>query len=230
MNYTIVDRTVVESSWNGIGTSLAVNDSVSMPQTPAGTMIFGYLNLATQNNLGSLFVSSGGNQPIPLSVPANANQLGLLTRNWGANNLNVSNTSANANTPIWISAYGPSTPGQPSLALPADGSVALVPTQSAQGKAYPQYMQLVMQSNTATLCIFGIIGGPQDKTGNNGYVIAVNYSNNTGPDGSTPPAGYYATTTSNTYTLSFNWGSSLVYVVNMSPATASGASVSLRKL
>jgi hypothetical protein len=94
-------------------------------------------------------------------------------------------------------------------------------------------MQLVLQSNTATLCIFGVIGGPQDNTGNNGYVIAVNdaVNGNTGPGtGKTPPEGYYATTTSNTYTFSFNWGSSQVYVVNMSPATASGATVVLRKL
>jgi hypothetical protein len=231
MNYIIVDQNVVDSSWNGVGRTLEVNDSVSMPQTPAGTMIFGYFNLATQNNLGSLFVSSGGDPPMPLTAPANANQLSLLTRNWGANNLNVSNTSAHANTPIWISAYGPGTPGQLIVPLPTDGtSVPLVTTQSAQGMANPQYMQLVMQSNTPTLCIFGIIGGPQDDTGNNGYVVQVNAQQNSGPDGPTPPIGYYATTTSNAYTFQFNWGSSLVYVVNMSPVTASGAHVLLRNL
>ncbi len=73
--------------------------------------------------------------------------------------------------------------------------------------------------------------GPADDTGRNGYGVAVNGSASTGPGTSTPPpAGYYATTTGNAYTFPLNWDSSLVYVVNLSPATASGARVLMRPL
>ena len=92
-------------------------------------------------------------------------------------------------------------------------------------------MQLILQSTSATLGIIAFIGGPPNDTGNNGYVVAVNASSNTGPGtGNPPPEGYYATTTSNTYTYSFNWGSSLVFAANMSPSTASDVSVTMRKL
>jgi hypothetical protein len=156
----------------------------------------------------------------------------MLIANWRANNLSLTDVSPQQATPIWISAFGPGVPGQTSLALKTDGtSVALATGQSAAGNALPQWMQLVLQSNTPTLCIFGFIGGPVDASGRNGFAVAVNASANSGP-GTTapPPPGYYATTTANTYVFPFNWGASLVYVVNMSPATASGAGVLMRPL
>jgi len=232
--YQLINQNAVNTNWDGLAMTLEQNQNVVMPQTAAGTMILGYFNLATQNNLGELAVTSGGTEPVIKRVDALSNQPSIWLHNWNANNLSLTNVSANADTPIWIAAYGPGTPGQTPFDLPADGTpVPLVTTQSAQGKASPQFMQLVLQSNTATLCVFGVIGGPQDSSGNNGYVITVNdaVNGNTGPDtGKAPPPGYYATTSSNTYTFTFNWGSSLVYVVNMSPATASGATVVLRKL
>jgi len=200
-----------------------------MPQTSNGTMVFGYFNQATQNNSGNLAVTSGGGAPTTLVVPANTLQPSIWMNNWQANNLNVTNISPNSNTPIWIAAFGPGVPGQYPLSLSANGKpVALISAQSAQGNALPQYMQLVMTCNAATLAIFAIIGGSGD---NNGYVISVNAAYNSGPGtGVSPPAGYYATTTGNSYAFSFNWGSSLVYVVNMSPGTTSGANVLMRSL
>ena len=217
-------------TWDGRGMTLAVDQNVSMPQTPAGTLVFGYFNLASQNNRGELSVSSGGNPPMFFYPEANANQPSIYRHNWNADNLSVTNISANKATPIWIAGYGPGVPGQSPLQLPIDTPVPLVTGQSAQGNAKPQYMQLILQSPSATLSIFAVVGGPQDSTGNNGYVFAVNATANTGPDGPTPPPGYYATTTSNTYTFQFNWGASLVYVVNMSPTTAVNAQVTMRKL
>jgi hypothetical protein len=177
-------------------------------------------------------LTSGGSTPTLLDAPALSAQPGVLVNNWHANNLSVTNVSLNQQTPIWISAFGPGVPGQTSMRLPTNGTpVPLATGQSAQGTALPQYMQLGMQSATPTLCIFGIIGGPTDATGNNGYVIAVNASANTGPGtGNPPPTGYFATTTSNAYSFQFNWGGATVYVVNLSPATASGAQVLLRSL
>ena len=66
--------------------------------------------------------------------------------------------------------------------------------------------------------------------GNNAYVVALNAATNTGPDGPAPPPGYYATTTANAYTFQFNWGSSNLYVVNMSPVTAAAVVVTLQSL
>jgi hypothetical protein len=230
--YQIIDRNTADASWSGVGMTLMVNQNVVMPQTANGTMIFGWVNMSTVNNFGTLSVTSGGSSPTFLDASAFAAQPSIWMSNWRANNLSVTNISANQNTPIWISAYGPGVPGQTSLALPTNGTpVPLATGQSAKGNTLPQWMQLVMQSNTATLCIFAIIGGPVDGSGNNGYVIAVNAGTNTGPNtGNTPPAGYYATTTSNAYTFQLNWSGAQLYVVNMSPATASGAQVLLRTL
>jgi hypothetical protein len=228
----ITNANTVNANWNGSGYVLLVDQNVVMPQAANGTMIFGWVNQATMNNAGTLSITSGGSAPTFLSAPALLAQPGVLIHNWMANNLSVTNISPNQQTPIWISAYGPGTPGQTSMPLRPDSKpVALATGQSAQGKALPQNMQLAMQSATPTLCIFGIIGGPSDATGNNGYAIAVNALANTGPGtGVAPPDGYYATTTDNGYYFTFNWGSSTVYVVNLSPATASGAQVLLRPL
>ena len=229
--FAIIGRNTVAATWNGSGLVLAVDANAVMPQTANGTMILGWVNQASQNNAGQLALTTGGSQPQFLDAPALSAQPAMLIANWRANNLSLTNVSPQQATPVWISAFGPGVPGQTSLALKADGtSVALATGQSAAGKALPQWMQLVLQSNTPTLCIFGIVGRPADGTANNGYGIAVNASANTGPGIAPPPAGYYATTTGNTYTFPLNWGSNLVYVVNMSPATASGARVLMQPL
>ncbi|MGH8065699.1 MAG: hypothetical protein ACRERE_10805 [Candidatus Entotheonellia bacterium] len=232
VRFQIIGQNSVNPNWNGLPCTLQVNQNVNMLQTPNGTMVFAYFNQASQNNQGTLSVTSGGSQPVILQVPANALQPSVWMNNWRANNLSVTNISQNANTPVWIAAFGPGLPGQVAVALPANGTrVPLAPAQSAQGNALPQWMQLVMQSNTPSLTIVAFIGGPPDSSGNNGYVVAVNASSDTGPGtGNAPTVGYYATTTGNSYAYPFNWGSSLVYVVNMSPATGSSAQVLLRSL
>ncbi len=204
-----------------------------MPQTTNGSMVFAYFNQSQQNNQGTLSLTSGGGAPDFLTAQALANQPSILVKNWQASNLSVTNISPpSSNTPIWISAFGPGLPGWFCLSLPTTGNpVQLGVAQCAQGNAEPRYMQLVMQSSTGDLTIFAVIGGPPDQSGNNAYVFAVNSTQNTGPGtGFTPPAGYYATTTGNFITFQFNWGSSLVYVVNLSPSSASGGRVQLSRL
>ena len=220
----------VDPMWTGAARNLAVDENVNMPQTPNGTLIFSWENVASQNNLGEISVTTGGEPPTFIYAQAHANQPSIWVHNWNANNLSVTNISANKETPIRIEALGPGIPGTVPEPLPIGKSVSLSSGKTAQGNASPQYMQLVMQSNTSELGIIAFIGGPQDPTGNNGYVVQINASANTGPDGPAPPKGYYATTTSNTYTFMFNWGSSLVFVANLSPATAAPVSVTLRKL
>jgi hypothetical protein len=229
--FQLIGRNMVDATWNGIGTTLAVNQSVGMPQTPNGTTVLGWVNQATLNNAGTLALTSGGSAPSFLDAPALAAQPSLLMNNWQANNLSVTNISANAQTPIWICLYGPGIPGQSPMALKTDGTpLGLATGQSAMATALPQFMRLLLTGTSPRLCIFAVIGGPTDASGNNGYVIAVNATATTGPGGAPPPPGYYATTTGNSFAFPFNWGSQKVYVVNMSPVTSSSAQVALSPL
>jgi hypothetical protein len=193
-------------------------------------MIFAATNQATQNNAGTIALTSGGSIPVNLPVPALSNAPVISINNWEANNLNATNTSINNNTPILVQAVGPGIPGIVPLTL-SSTPTPLTAGQSAQANASPQWMQLVLQVTGSTLGVVGVIGGPQDSSGNNGYVIQLNATANTGPGtGVAPPAGYYATTTSNTYTYQFNWGSSLVFVSNLSPQTGLSVAATLRAL
>jgi hypothetical protein len=230
--YSIIDRYTVDAAWNGSPLTLQVNQNANMAETPNGTMVFAYQNMSTGNNMGTLSVTSGGGQPVFYNAPALTNQPSTIIHNWGANNLSVTNISANNDTPIKIQAIGPGIPGTNPIALGiGPPGVQLGFGQSAQGNASPQWMQLVVTCAASTLGILALIGGPPDADGNNGYVFAVNYSINSGPGtGVTPPEGYYATTTSNSYTFQFNWGSSLVFVANLSSANAQPLSVLIRAL
>lgn len=230
--FRIIGQNMVDSGWNGIGTVLAQNQSVGMPQTPNGTAILGWMNQATLNSAGTLALTSGGSQPTSLIAPALAAQPSILMSNWHASNLNLTNISPNAQTPIYVCLYGPGIPGQYPRALKTDGTpLGLSTGQSATATALPQYMRLYLTGTSSSLCIFAIIGGPPDASGNNGYVIAVNYLINSGPGTGTPaPQGYYATTTGNAYSFPINWGSQMIYVVNMSPVTSSSAQVALSPL
>lgn len=229
--FTLIGQNSVNASWNGSPTTLNVNNNVSVQQTPNGTTILAATNKATQNNSGSLALTSGGSAPIFLTLYANMNQPNIMIQNWQANNLSLTNVSANNDTPILVQLVGPGMPGITPGALTIGTPNSLKPGDVAQGNASPQWMQLVIQSTAATLGIIGFIGGPPDNTGNNGYVVAVNAAQNTGPGTpNPPPQGYYATTTSNSYTYQFNWGSSLVFVANLSPSTAANVSVTMRML
>jgi len=214
-------------SWDGSPTTLQQYGTVSMPQTPNGSLVVGYMNLSQYNSQATLTVSSGGSQPVPYTVQAGLKLLSLLVNNWHANNLNLSNTSVSADAPILVEAFGPGIPGVQPVPLPIGTQLQLGWRQSAQGIASPNNMQLRFTSNTANLTIVCIVGGPLDASGNNAYVIALNAPSNINPPGS---GGYWATTTGNSYDFLFNWSSSLVYVANMSPQTAAPVNVTLISL
>ena len=234
MLYRVIDRFSVAPTWDGSPLTLQPNQNANMLQTTNGSMVLSYLNLSPMNNQGTLSVTSGGGEPTFLTVPALNNQPGVLINNWKGSNLSVTNISVpGSNTPIQIQAVGPGIPGINPLALPV-GTLNLKPGQMAQGNALPQYMQLVFQSNSGQLAIFVLIGGPANKSGNNAYMLAVNAAQDAGPGtenpGTPPPPGYYATTTSNYYNYQFNWGSSVIFLANMSGTTSSAAQVTLRAL
>lgn len=230
--FQVLGAALATTTWDGSPVTISPPDGVTMPQTTNGSMVLAYQNNSTMNNNGKLALTSGGSQPIFLTAPALAVQPSILVQNWGANNLNITNISPAAATPIWLECFGPGLPGQKPVALPVGTPIKLAPTAVAQGNSQPNWMQLTLISNTANLTLFSVIGGPADATGNNAYVIALNSSSgNTGPgSGSPAPQGYYATSGSNSYTLEFNWGASVVYVANMSPSTAAQATVQLISL
>jgi hypothetical protein len=231
--YAIIGRFSVVETWDGSPLTLNPSDNANMPVTPNGSMVLAYQNKSTINTMGQLAVTSGGGPPTFLNAQSLTNQPSVWINNWKASNLSITNTSIpGSNNPISISAYGPGMPGQTCVALPSDGTaIKLNPTQCAQGMAQPRYMQLIFQDTTGDLAIFVLIGGPMDSTGNNAYMIAVNYGENTGPGtGKAPPPGYYATVMGTSYVYSFNWGSSNIYVANMSSASSESATITLRRL
>jgi hypothetical protein len=126
-------------------------------------------------------------------------------------------------------------PGVTPPDLPVGTDVSIAPGGDVQGNAEPRWMQLAISNTNGTQSTIAVIGGPQDKGGNNAYLIAVNYEYSSGPPPDqpppvTPPAGYYATSKSNNYNLQFNWGSGAVYCANFSGITAGDTTVVLRAL
>lgn len=206
------------SNWQGEAITLPVDQTATMPATPAGSMMFAFQNMATMNNAGQLTLTSGGGMPEYFVSPALLQQPNVLIRNWQGNNLNITNTSNNPKTPIWMEAFGPGlgpTPGT----LPINQPTAIAVEQALQGQTPPTYMQLLFQFDTSDLALFGVIGGPADQTGNNAYAIALNSSSgNTGPGTPNPaPPGYYATSGGNKYTFSLPWrATSIIYVAYFS--------------
>lgn len=228
--YELLGANTVSPNWTGAPLTLQVNDSATMPQTPNGSLVLAYFNQATTNNLGTLTYTSGGSVPVALSVPALVKQPSILVQNWRANDLKLTNTSAQAATPLWIGAFGPGLPGVCNK-LVIGTPMPLTTAQCAIGIASPSWMQLVMASQSGGLSIMTVVGGPQDPSGDNAYVFALNSDRDTGPGtGTPPPPGYYATTIGNSLTYEFSWASSTVYVANMSPSTALPVNVTLRSL
>jgi hypothetical protein len=213
-NFSSLGQPPATINWNGSPTTLAVQQRAVMAQTSNGSMILAFQNISEMNNAGKLSLTSGGSQPQFLAAPALALQPTVLINNWQANNLNLANISANTNTPIWIAAFGPCL-GSPPQTLPTNGDAVPVALYTAlKATTDPNWMQLGFQANSGGLCLFAIIGGPQDANGNNAYAIALNSQyGNTGPGTAKPaPPGYYATTSGNSYSYEFNWGSSLLFV------------------
>lgn len=223
MKFNIIGQGITNPAWDGSGTTLKQYDSVTMPQTPTGSMILAYWNVASQNNDGSLSWTTGASGPQFLDAPAMPLIPSTLVQNFQGNNLTVTNLSGNAETPIRIAAFAPGIPKQTPRPLTVGGPpVQLSTLQAAQGKAPPNWAQLTFQNNSSNQCIMAVIGGPLNTSGNNVQFFAVNY------DGPAPP-GYTKVTAGNTLSLSMQW-QTLIYVANLSPSTSSSVAVSLINL
>jgi hypothetical protein len=207
--FAIIGANVVDANWDGSPLTLAWHESAAMPQTTNGSMIVAWQNTATQDNAGTLALTTGGNQPLFFDAPAGALAPTILVQNWQANNLRITNLSANQNTPIWIEAYGPGLPGQHTMDLPVGPSIPVKRGDTLQGNA-GGWMQLVLRSNSNELGLFAVVGGPAGASNSNAYVFAVNF-----PLPNTPP-GYTQTTMTNFCTFQFNWANT-IYVAYFGP-------------
>ena len=102
------------------------------------------------------------------------------------------------------------------------------------GATNPAQMQLQMQNLSGNSAVIGIVGGPQDASGNNGYVIGLNFGATAGPGttnpSGTPQQGYYATTGGNSYTFLFNGNGGNIFVGNLSSPQATGVTLTLRSI
>jgi hypothetical protein len=223
----------VTTTWDGSPLVLSVNDQAQMPQTPDGTMILAAIN-QNAGSQGSLAISSGS---VPVTVPplpAGATAPWVSANNFGANNLRLTNISTNAGVKIKIQGVGPGIPGVTPGNLPQLTPTPLAAGAVVNGATNPSQMQLQIQNTSGNTAVVGIVGGPQDATGNNGYVVGLNFSATAGP-GTTnpsgkPQAGYYATTQGNAYTFSFNWDGGNIFVGNLSSSNVAAVSLTLRSV
>lgn len=237
MAFQSIERNSISESWNGSSITLNPNDNVSMPQTPSGALVLAYQNTATQNNPGTLAITSGVGAPTILPAPALAGVPSILVMNTSGENLSIVNISPpTLNVPIWVEVFAPGLPGQACLNLPNDGtSISLETAQCSQATVLPSWMQIILQANTANPTVFAIIGGPHNATNTNAYVISINdaINGNTGYGTNPfaqPQAGYFATTSSNLFTYEINWGNSMLYIANMSSASTASGEVGFRRL
>jgi hypothetical protein len=213
------------ANWTGTPTVLKLNDQVNMPQTPNGTVIVAAINQATLNNQGQIAITSGGSTVQDPTLDFGATAPWTYSNNYQASNLTITNISAQDATPIQVQAIGPGIPGVTPGSLVIGTPFTLNFGAVAQGGTNPQNMQLKIQNNTSTTSIVGVIGGPQDSSGSNGKVIAVNW-----PQGMPTPPGYFAVSNSNTYTLNFNWMGGAIFVGNLSSSNAAAVVLTLRAL
>jgi hypothetical protein len=223
MRFQIIGRQVVDPNWDGSPVTLNQYDGVTMPQAPNGSTVLGWQNYTTQNNDGTLVVTSGSRVLPSLDAPAGANAPSISVNNFLGNNVTVTNLSVQAATPIWVEMYGPGIPGVVPTSLPVSTPVQLSPGETAQGTSQPTPVLLKLQASPANQTIVALVGGPTDASGNNGYVFGLNFP-------STPP-GYTKTSPGNYLTFGpFSWGSSTIFVANMSSQNAFSVQVLLQGL
>jgi len=222
MRFQIIGRQVVNLQWDGSPVTLNQNDGVSMPQAPNGPTVLGWQNFALQNNDGTLIVTSGTTVYPSLDAPPGANAPSVWINNFGGQNVAVTNFSVQAATPIWVEMYGQGIPGVFPTPLPVGQPVQLSSGEPAQGQAQPTLLMLQLTASPGNTTAVALIGGPTDAGGNNAYLFGLNMP---------PTPGYTKTTLGNSLSFGpFNWGSSTIFVVNMSSQNANSVQVLLQNL
>jgi hypothetical protein len=159
-------------------------------------------------------------------APALANAPSILSYNWQAQQVVCTNMSAGPNTPITVQMYGPGMPGITPLQLTVGTALSLPTAKVAQGQVTPNTTVIQLTANASDTTIVAIVGGPTKPDGTNAYVYGLNMASP--PPSPTP---YTKTTSGNTMTTpAFNWGSSTIFVANMSSANAGAVTVRVMKV
>jgi hypothetical protein len=207
------------ASWNGSPIVLQVDESVTLPQMPNGIVILAALNTSTNDGAATLSVTIGSGAPQKIPLPAGSTLPWVEVIDGQANQLQITNTSSSALVEVQL--IGPGLPGYTPKELPDNSPVVLDAGGVAEGSAASRETQLKIQAGTTNAAAVGVIGGPNANE-ITGRVIAVNAPS------SSPPQGYYAATTANTYTLTLNWDTGTIFVANLSSSPA--VTVTLRSL
>lgn len=217
----------IGAPWDGSPIVL-VPKQTSVVATPNGSVIMTCENLAVQNNSATVSFKSGGSSTV-VTVPALSHQPMFVVRNWSANQIQVTNTSIAAETPVKVQEVGTGIPGTNPVTIPMDGTLLpLNPGDTAATLAVPRLMRLAVTNTSNNVSDVVVIGGPVDAGGNNAYSIELNSATTTGPPTNTrATAPFDATTTENTYVMPFRWGGSTVFIANLSAATAGPVGISL---
>jgi hypothetical protein len=207
---------VLMSAWAGHPTTIPP-DGLRMLPSPNGPVILGFFNQDATPNDGQVTVTSGASFIQDFPVPAQQAAPVLFVRDFQGNNLNVSNTSTGGSKPpILAEAWAPGL--QPSGELPADGEPYPLPVyMSRTAVSLPQMMQLTLRSGNGEYTVFGVY------IGNEVTIYCVN-----APGGGSP--GCDRSTPDNFLVLRGNWNGATLYVVNLSAASQTGATVTLQEL
>jgi len=228
--FTVINQATSNTAWNGSPVKLLPNESAQMTQTPNGSAVLAYQNMATENSPATLALTTGTGDPVFLTAPAPHTLPNILIKNWRGANLGITNvTPPHIQAPVNLQLIAPGLSWLTPAVLKANADVMpLGPGQAVQGPTQPRWMQVMLQADTSQPAVFVIIGGPPDATGNNAYVVALNAPQETGAGTTqTPPTGYFATSAGAVYTYQLNWGATTVFVANVSGAAAT---VGLRAL
>ena len=208
----LLDAGGAARDWDGSGTSLAVNEGVTLSPTTKGQMVLAGYNTDTKNNAGQVFYSWGakGNT---MDLPALQNAPVVLVQDFGGDALTVTNISPQA--PVWVAAYGPGL-GAPAAPLPADGQFySLKPYAVRSTVASSTWQRLVLKSEQG-YTVFVLFVGDEVTT------ICVNDP--------TSSEDYCASTPDNSYALTKNFMGQTLWVINVSPSSSQQGQVSLTNL
>ena len=216
------------SDWDGTPTTLAQGDSVNMPQTTNGSMILMAANMSQGNDAGTLEIQTGGARPTNLNLPAGANQFVPVVHNWEAQNLKLTNMSVKNSVNIYVAAYGPGLNPPSCTPLDVGTPTQLSMSNCASGTAVPEWMTLRFFAPSGNTTMFGLIGGPV-QGGINAYTFALNTGADVPPKPPGVPVaeGFYQQAAGNRIDFQFNWGSSSIWVVNLSSMEAAPGQVTL---
>jgi hypothetical protein len=202
-------------NWDGSPLTLAQYEQAQMAQTPNGSVIFIWQNVATMNQDGTLVLTSGGSEPQTLAAPALNPRPSFEVRNWQAMNLNVTNLSVMPNTPILIAMLGPGLGATPAN-LVVGTPLMLAAGQTAQGLASGDALRLTIRTDAKIPATIGLTVGPS-AGGSHTYLLGLNMPSK--------PPGYTQTSPDNGLIYGpFESRSGTAFVANIS---APGRSVSV---